>query len=164
MVRVATWRIFGCCLLKSRWTSSHRTWLLQPELLMLGRVSREEEKRMLDMSVSLLAESHSTIFSHSLGLDSNQLQEHVSLFSKTQQRLFTGTLACSVRLLKSLIPPPDIWDPPEGSLYFAKKTCPPLTGRTHQLSSHARKCLLITHKKMNTPPASWNPASWEADL
>ena len=27
-----------------------------PELLMLGRVSREEEKRMLDMSVSLLAE------------------------------------------------------------------------------------------------------------
>ena len=32
------------------------TWLLRPELLMLGRVSREEEKRMLDMSVSLLAE------------------------------------------------------------------------------------------------------------
>ena len=70
---------------------------------MLGRVSREEEKRMLDMSVSLLAESHSTIYSHSLGLDSNQLQEHVSLFTKTQQRLFTGTLACSVRLPKSLI-------------------------------------------------------------
>ena len=79
---------------------------------------------MLDMSVSLLAESHSTIFSHSLGLDSNQLQEHVSLFSKTQQRLFTGTLACSVCLLKSLFPPPDIWDPPEGPLYFAKKRAP----------------------------------------
>ena len=31
-----------------------RTWLLQPELLMLGRGSREEETRMLDMSVSLL--------------------------------------------------------------------------------------------------------------
>src|SRR3990170_2345827 len=91
MVRVATWRISGCCLLKSRWTSSQWTWLLQPELLMLGRVSREEEKRTLDMSVSLLAER------------SNQLQEHISLFSKTQQRLFTGTLACSVRLLKSLI-------------------------------------------------------------
>ena len=58
---------------------------------------------MLDMSFSLLAEQHSTIYSHSLGLDSNQLQEHVSLFSKAQQRLFIGTLACSVRLLKSLI-------------------------------------------------------------
>ena len=31
-------------------------WLLRPELLMLGRVSREEEKQTLDMSVSLLAE------------------------------------------------------------------------------------------------------------
>ena len=30
--------------------------VLRPELLMLGRVSREEEKRMLDMLVSLLAE------------------------------------------------------------------------------------------------------------
>ena len=46
----------GCCLLKSRWTSSQQTWLLRPELLMLGRVSREEEKRTLDMSVSLLEE------------------------------------------------------------------------------------------------------------
>ena len=44
-----------------------------------------------------------TIYSHSLGLDPNQLQEHVSLFSKTQQCLFTGTLACFVRLPKSLI-------------------------------------------------------------
>ena len=70
---------------------------------MLGRVRREEEKRTLDMSVSLLAELHSTIYSHSLGLDSNQLQEHVFIFSKTRQRLFTGTLACSVRLPKSLI-------------------------------------------------------------
>ena len=24
------------------------------------------------------------------------------------------------------------------------------------ISSHARKCLLITHKKMNTPPVSWD--------
>ena len=31
-------------------------WLLRPELLILGRVSREVEKRTLDMSVSLLAE------------------------------------------------------------------------------------------------------------
>ena len=36
-------------------------------------------------------------------MDSNQLQEHVFLFSKTRQRLFTGTLACSIRLPKSLI-------------------------------------------------------------
>ena len=28
----------------------------------------------------------------------------------------------------------------------------------------ARKCLLITHKKMNTPPASWDQPWWEADL
>ena len=28
----------------------------------------------------------------------------------------------------------------------------------------ARKCLLITHKKMNTPPASWDPPWCEADL
>ena len=70
---------------------------------MLGRVSTEEEKRTLDMSVSLLAGWHSTIYSHSLRLDLNQLQEDFSLFSKTQQRLFNGILACSVRLLKSLI-------------------------------------------------------------
>ena len=25
------------------------------------------------------------------------------------------------------------------------------------ISSYARKCLLITHKKMNTPPVSWDP-------
>lgn len=30
--------------------------VMWPELLMLGRVSREEEKRTLDMSISLLAE------------------------------------------------------------------------------------------------------------
>ena len=64
---------------------------------------------------------------------------------------------------KKTIRPPDIWDPLEGPLYFAKNV-PPLTCRTHQLSSHARKCLLIKHKKMNTPPASWNAAYWEADL
>ena len=32
-----------------------------------------------------------------------------------------------------MIPPPDIWDPPEGALYFTKKTFPLLTGRIHQL-------------------------------
>ena len=54
--------------------------------------------------------------------------------------------------------PPDCWDPPDGPTYFAKKTSPPLKAQTH------RKCLLITHKKMNTPPASWDPPWWEADL
>ena len=54
--------------------------------------------------------------------------------------------------------PPDCWDPPDGPPYFAKKMFPPLSARTH------RKCLLITHKKMNTPPASWDPPWWEADL
>ena len=34
---------------------------------------------------------------------------------------------------KIKIPPPDIWDPPEGPLYFVKQTFPPLIGRTHQL-------------------------------
>ena len=118
---------------------------LRPELLMLGRVSREEEKRTLDMSISLLAEKHSTIYSHSLGLDSNQLQEHISLFSKTRQCLFTGTLACSVRLLKSLIPPPDIWDPPEGPLIFAKKCAPRWqVGPTSYLRTQGSASLLCT--------------------
>ena len=69
-----------------------------------------------------------------------------------------ATRNCLLITRKIIIPPPDCRDPPDGPPYFAKKTCPALTGRTHQLSSHARKCLLITHKKMNTPPASWNPA------
>ncbi len=122
MVQVATWRISGCCLLKSRWTSSQRTWLLRPELLMLGRVSREEEKRMLDMSVSLLAEYHSTIYSHSLGLDSNQLQEGPPCFAK------------------QIISPPDSWDPPAVSshgrkclLVLRKKLFIPLTAGTRQI-------------------------------
>src|SRR3954471_4175820 len=40
---------------------------------------------------------------------------------------------------------PDCWDPPDGPPYFAKKMFPLLSARTH------RKCLLIMHKKMNTP-------------
>ena len=54
--------------------------------------------------------------------------------------------------------PPDCWDPPDGPAYFANKTFPALSARTH------RKCLLITHKKMNTLLASWDPPWWEADL
>ena len=40
---------------------------------------------------------------------------------------------------------PDCWDPPDVPPYFVKKTFPPLSARTH------RKCLLITHRNMNTP-------------
>ena len=54
--------------------------------------------------------------------------------------------------------PPDFWDQPDEPPYFTKKTLPPLSAQTH------RKCLLITHKKMNTPPASWDPPWLEADL
>src|SRR4051812_9788170 len=53
--------------------------------------------------------------------------------------------------------PPDCWDPLNGPPYFVKKMFPQLLARTH------RRCLLITHKKMNTPPASWDPPWWEAD-
>ena len=52
----------------------------------------------------------------------------------------------------------DSWDPSEGPLYFLEKMFPPLSASTH------RKCFLITHKKMNTPPASWDPPWWEANL
>ena len=40
---------------------------------------------------------------------------------------------CLLITRKIMIPPPDIRDPPKGPLYFAKKTLPPLTARTHQL-------------------------------
>ena len=53
---------------------------------------------------------------------------------------------------------PDCWDPPDGPPYFVKKTFPPLSARTH------RKCLLITHKKNEYLPTSWDPPWWEADL
>ena len=67
-----------------------------------------------------------------------------------RKRLTVGahTGKCLLITRKIMISPPDSWDPPEGSLYFAKKTFPPLSARTH------RKCLLITHKKMNTRPTS----------
>ena len=40
---------------------------------------------------------------------------------------------CLLITCKIMIPPPDIWDPPKGPLYFAKKTLPLLTAWTHQL-------------------------------
>ena len=65
-----------------------------------------------------------------------------------RKRLTVGahTGKCLLITRKIMIPPPDSWDPPEGSLYFAKKTFPPLSARTH------RKCLLITHKKNEYSP------------
>ena len=66
-------------------------------------------------------------------------------YSSTRQQGPTGR-ATSILRKKSF--PRDCWDPPDGPPYFAKKTFPPLSARTH------RKCLLITHKKMNTPLAS----------
>ena len=78
------------------------------------------------------------------------------------ERLTAGSTAAARKGLlikrKIMIPPPDKGDPLEGLPYFAKKTFPPLSARTHQ------KCLLITHTKMNTPRASWDPPCWEADL
>ena len=64
-----------------------------------------------------------------------------------RKRMTVGahTGKCLLIMRKIMIPPPDSWDPLEGPLYFAKKTFPTLSARTH------RKCLLITHKKMNTP-------------
>ena len=51
-----------------------------------------------------------------------------------------------------MIPPPDSWDPPEGPLYFTKKNVPPADrSDPPTVSSHARKCLLITHKKNEYP-------------
>ena len=41
-----------------------------------------------------------------------------------------SAVACTRKIM---IPPPDSWDPPEGHLYLAKKTFPPLTCRTHEL-------------------------------
>src|SRR3989337_2881195 len=63
---------------------------------------------------------------------------------------------CLLITRKIMIPPPDIRDPPKGPLYFAKKTLPPLTARTHQLYLRTQgSASLLRTKKMNTPPASW---------
>ena len=65
---------------------------------------------------------------------------------------------CLLIKRKIMIPPPDIWDPPKGPLYFMKKNVTATdSSDPPAISSHARKCLLITHKKMNTHPARWDP-------
>ena len=53
---------------------------------------------------------------------------------------------------KIMIPPPDIRDPPKWPLYFAKKNVTAAdSSDPPAISSHARKCLLITHKKWILP-------------
>src|SRR4051812_1904055 len=54
-----------------------------------------------------------------------------------------------------MIPPPDIWDPPEGPLSFVKKTFPPLTGRTHQLYLRTQGSASLLHTKKEYPLPAW---------
>ena len=62
------------------------------------------------------------------------------------------TRKCLLITRKIMIPPRDIWDPPEGPLYFVKKMSPPRTGRTHQLYLRTQgSASLLRTKKMNTP-------------
>ena len=66
------------------------------------------------------------------------------------ERLSAGSTAAATKCLlitqKIMIPPPDSWDPPDGPLYFAKKTFPPDCWDPPATSSHARKCLTVgTH-------------------
>ena len=64
-----------------------------------------------------------------------------------QKRLTVGahTRKCLLITRKIMIPPADIWDPPEGPLYFAKKMFPPLTCRTHQLYLRTRGSASLLH-------------------
>ena len=63
-----------------------------------------------------------------------------------------------------MIPPPEIWDPPEGPFVFHGKNVPP-ADLSDPPAIFARKEVPPYYaQKMNTPPASWNPADWEADL
>ena len=55
--------------------------------------------------------------------------------------------------------PPDCWDPSDGPPYFAKKTFPPDCWDPPATSSHARKCVHITGKKMMLPTGCWDPPS-----
>ena len=60
--------------------------------------------------------------------------------------------------------PPDCWDPPDGPPYFAKKCSPRCQlGPTNNIFAHKEVPPYYAQKK-NTPPASWDPPWWEADL
>ena len=67
------------------------------------------------------------------------------------------TRKCLLITRKIMIPPPDIWDPPEGPLYFVKKMFPPLTGRTHQLYLRTQGSAFLLRTKNEYPLASWDP-------
>ena len=53
--------------------------------------------------------------------------------------------------------PPDCWDPPDRPAYFAKKRSPRCQLGPPEVPPYYAQ-------KMNTPPASWDPPWWEADL
>ena len=76
------------------------------------------------------------------------------------ERLTAGSTAAARKCLlitqKIMTPPPDSWDPPDGPLYFLKKTFPPDCWDPPATSSHARKC--VRAKKQNdSPPDRWDP-------
>ena len=53
-----------------------------------------------------------------------------------------------------MIPPLDIRDPLKGTLYFVRKTLPPLTAQTHQLYLRTQGSV---SKKTICPPDCWDP-------
>ena len=63
------------------------------------------------------------------------------------ERLTAGSTAaarkCLLIMRKIMIPPPDSWDPPDGPLYFARKTFPPDCWDPPATSSHGRKCVRV---------------------
>ena len=69
------------------------------------------------------------------------------------ERLTAGSTAAARKCLlitrKIMIPPPDSWDPPDGPLYFMKKTFPPDCWDPPATYSHARKCV---REKNDSPP------------
>ena len=77
-----------------------------------------------------------------------------------RKRLTVGahTGKCLLITRKIMIPPPDRWDPPEGSLYFAKKNLPPA------VSSDPPEMPPYYAQKNEYPPASWDSPWWEDDL
>ena len=71
------------------------------------------------------------------------------------ERLTAGSTAAARKCLlitrKIIIPPPDSRDPPDGPPYFMKKRFPPDCWDPSATSSHARKYVHITGKKMIRP-------------
>ena len=77
-----------------------------------------------------------------------------------RKRLIVGAHIgeCLLITRKIMIPPPDSWDPPEGPLYFAKKTFPPLTCRTHQLYLRTQGSASLLRTKNEYSPCQLKPS------